>query len=130
MSTYPPVFQVATQSAQVRTALGNGPTRLWPFGRAPQSGQPGYGVPYAVHQLIVGSPVHSLDCPPTMDNFSVQVDCYGASATEADTAATALRDAFEAAHLVVEWNASGWDQPTGLYRVSFTVEFWTDRYAS
>ena len=57
---YPPVFEIATQSAAVLAVLGSNPTRLWPFAIAPQKGKPGYGVPYAVHQLIYGAPVNTL----------------------------------------------------------------------
>lgn len=137
MSMYPPVFEIATQSAAVLAALGSNPTRLWPFAIAPQRGKPGYGVPYAVHQLVYGAPVNTLSCIPRADNFGIQFDVYakgespqgGASAARA--AAEALRDAFEQSHNpVVAWNGEDWEQATGLYRVSFTVEFWPDREAS
>ena len=125
---YPPVFEIATQSAAVLAVLGSNPTRLWPFAIAPQKGKPGYGVPYAVHQLIYGAPVNTLSCVPTADNFGIQFDIYAANATDAREPAAALRDAYEASHNpVVTWNGEDWDPATSLYRVSFTVEFWPDR---
>ena len=128
---YPPVFEIATQSAAVLAVLGSNPTRLWPFAIAPQKGKLGYGVPYAVHQLIYGAPVLSLSCVPITDNFGIQFDIYAANATDAREAAAALRDAYEASHNpVVTWNGEDWDPATSLYRVSFTVEFWPDRAAS
>jgi len=128
---YPPVFEIAKQNAAVLAALGSNPTRLWPFGRAPQPGQPGYGVPYAVHQLVYGTPVNSLGCVPDMDNFGIQLDVYAANATDARSAAAALRDAYEGSqNPVVSWNGEDIDPPTGLYRVSFTVEFWPERESS
>ena len=128
---YPPVFDIATQSAAVLDQLGQSPTRLWPFATAPQKGKPGYGIPYAVHQLVYGTPVNSLCCIPSADNFGIQFDVYAANATDARSAAAALRDAYEGSHNpVVSWNGEDWEQATGLYRVSFTVEFWPDREAS
>lgn len=131
MSMYPPVFEIAKQSAAVLSALGSTPTRLWPFAIAPQPGGQGYGVPYAVHQLVYGAPVNTLGCIPQADNFGIQIDVYAKTATSAREAAATLRDAYEASHNpVVAWNGEDWEQATGLYRVSFTVEFWPDREAS
>ena len=128
---YPPVFDIAKQSSAVLAALGSNPTRLWPFAIAPQPGKPGYGVPYAVHQLVYGTPVNSLDCIPGMDNFGIQFDVYAANATDARSAAAALRDAYEGSHNpVVSWNGEDWEPSTGLYRVGMTVEFWPEREAS
>lgn len=129
--TYPPVFILAVASAAVVALFGPSPVRVWPFGRAPSKGEPTYGVPYAVHQLIYGAPANSMSCVPDVDNAGVQIDVYAKTVTDAREAANALRDAFEAAHnQVVAWNGESKDQPTGLYRVSFTVEFWTGRNAS
>ena len=44
--------------------------------------------------------------------------------------AEALREAMEPAGYVVALNGEMWEQNTGLYRVSFTVEFWQDRQSS
>lgn len=128
---YPPVFEIAKQSAAVLAALGSNPTRLWPFAIAPQPGKPGYGVPYAVHQLVYGTPVNTLDCIPDRDNFGIQFDVYSKNATDARSAAAALRDAYEASrNPVVAWNGEDREASTGLYRVSFTVEFWPERAMS
>lgn len=128
---YPPVFEIAKQSSAVTLTLGSNPTRLWPFAIVPQPGKPGYGVPYATHQLIYGSPVNALSCMPGMDNFGIQFDVFAANATDARNAAEALRDAYELSqNPVVAWNGEDWEAATGLYRVSFTVEFWPSRVAS
>lgn len=125
--TYPPVFPLAAGSAAVTALLGSNPVRVWPFGQAPQNETR----PYAVHQLIYGAPANSMSCAPDVDNAGVQVDVYAKTASDAREATSALRDAFEGAHnQVVAWNGESWDPPTGLYRVSFTVEFWTGRNAS
>lgn len=128
---YPPVFSIATASTAVTNTLGSSPTRLWPFGKAPQPGAPGYGVPYAVHQLVYGSPDNSLSCVPSEDNFGIQLDVYATDAEGARGAAATLRDAFEESfNHVIAWNGEDWEKDTGLYRLSFTVEFWTQRASS
>lgn len=121
---YPSVFTIATASPAVLAVLGSAPTRFWPFGHVPQNEVR----PYAVHQLIYGTPDNSLSCVPTEDNFGIQIDAYAKTVTAARDVAAALRDAFEDTYNhVVGWNGEFWDHPTGLYRVSFTVEFWTER---
>lgn len=120
---YPDIFQLASASAAVKAALGSNPVRFWPFGKAPQD----ESRPYALHQLIYGAPVNTLGCVPEADNFGVQVDVYAKSVTDARSATRALRDAFEPHGHIVAWNGEFWEPATGLYRISFTVEFWTDR---
>lgn len=125
---YPDIFPLASGSPAVTALLGLNPTRFWPFDIAPQPGQQNYGVPYATHQLVYGNPDNSLSCIPSEDLSGIQVDCYGTTASQARSVAEALRDAIEADYNhVVAHNGESWDQPSGLYRVSFTAEFWTER---
>lgn len=120
---YPPIFTYATSSPPVLSVLGTTPTRFWPFGQAPQNETR----PYAVHQLVYGTPENTMSCTPETDLFAVQVDAYAKTVSAARGVAEALRDAFEPHGHVVAWNGESWEQATGLYRVSFTVEFWIDR---
>ena len=124
---YPPIFALAAASGAVQTALGSNPVRFWPFGKAPQKGTTAYAVPYAVHQLVYGSPENTLSCTPASDSFGIQVDVYAADETAARAVAAALRDALEPHAYITAWNGESWESATGLYRVSFTVEFQTDR---
>lgn len=123
---YPPVFTLATGSTAVTSLLGTSPTRFWPFGIAVQD----TSRPYAVHQLIYGTPENSLSCPANIDMLGIQFDSYAKSVTAARNVAEALREAMEPAGYVVALNGEMWEQNTGLYRVSFTVEFWQDRQSS
>lgn len=124
---YPPAFSIAAANAGVTSVLGSSPVRFWPFGKAPQNEIR----PYAVHQLIYGNPDNSLSCVPSIDLYGVQVDAYAKTVTDARNVASALRDAFEETYNhVVSWNGEDWEAATGLYRVSFTVEFWTERQSS
>ena len=125
---YPPVFQIAAADPGVQAVLGTSPVRFWPFAIAPQKGQPGYAIPYAVHQLIYGNPDNSLSCIPKEDNAGIQIDVYAANATSARSAAAALQSAFESNFIpVTAYNGEFWEPNTGLYRVSLTIETWTER---
>jgi hypothetical protein len=124
---YPPIFEYVAANAGATALLGSSPTRFWPFGLAPQPGSTGYALPYAVHQLVYGTPENTLGCTPTTDNIGLQIDAYGKSATEARAVLTALRDALEPYGYVVSYNGESWEAETGLYRASFTVEFWEER---
>lgn len=124
---FPPVYEIAAQYPDVLAVLGS-PPRLTAFGMTkkekPQR-------PYAVWQTVYGNPDNSLSCIPTEDLFGVQVDCYADQFSDARTAAKALRDAFESSYNpVTAWNGEFWETATGLYRVSFTAEFWTTRTGS
>lgn len=120
---YPDIFAIAAASTAVQTALGTEPTRFWPAGRAPQDETR----PYATHQLVYGAPENTLSCVPLSDSFGVQVDAYAKTVSDARAVAAALRGAVEPHGYVVAWNGEDWEAATGLYRVSFTVEFITDR---
>lgn len=122
---YPPVFAIASANSGVTAVLGSAPeTRLWPFGYAKQN----QTRPYAVWQLVYGNPDNSLSCIPSEDLFGVQVDCYAKTVTDSRAVAAALQSAFEETYNhVTAYNGEDWEQSTGLYRVSFTVEFWAER---
>lgn len=120
---YPPIFEYATASTAVIAVLGSTPTRFWPFGKAPQNEVR----PYAVHQLIYGTPENTLACAADTDLLGIQVDAYAKTASDARNVAKILREAFEPHGYIVALNGESWEQATGLWRVSFTVEFWTDR---
>lgn len=121
---YPPIFSLVRDYAPAVAVLGSNPVRFWPFGHVPQN----EARPYAVHQLVYGNPDNSLSCLPKEDLFGVQVDAYAKTQSGSRDVAEAIRNAVELAYNhVVAWNGEDWEQSTGLYRVSFTVEFWTPR---
>lgn len=123
----PPIFQYARNSTAVTALLGTTVTRFWPFGSARQPGEPGYGLPYAVWQIVYGTPTNYVNQLPDSDNAGIQVDAYGEEVDSARAVMIALRDAFEPHGYVTAYNGEDRDAATGLYRASFTVEFWTDR---
>ncbi len=117
------MFTLASGSAAVTALIGSSPVRFWPFDRAPQKGTAAYGVPYAVHQLVYGSPENALACAPDIDSAAVQVDSYASTASEAREVSNALQNSFESSGYAVAYNGELKDTPTGLYRVSVTYEF-------
>lgn len=120
---YPPIFTIAAGSSNVTSLLGTNPTRLWPFGFAPQNEER----PYAVHQLIYGTPENTLSCPADIDLVGLQIDSYAKNVTASRSVSEALREALEPHSYVVALNGEFWEQNTGLYRVSITLEFWQQR---
>lgn len=126
MSLLPPVFSICSADATVRALLGVNPTRLFPFGEAPQNIQK----PYAVWQMVSGSPENFLNQRPDIDSYSVQVDVYDLSAEGARSVAAALRDALEDNAHITRWGLQGRDTETRNYRVSFDATFWTPRDAN
>jgi hypothetical protein len=120
---YPDIFTDAAVDARVQELLGSEPVRFWPFSYAPQNEQR----PYALHQLVYGTPENTLACAPDIDQFGVQVDAYARTVTEARSVAEALRDALENVCHLVAYNGEGWEIDTGLYRVGLTFEYWTKR---
>lgn len=123
----PPVFLYASGSPDVVSLLGVNPTRLWPFSDGPHASNAASQSPYALWQLVYGAPENNLSSTPEADNPGVQVDCYGRTASEARAVLLALRDAFEPHGHVTSYNGEFKEEATGLYRASFTVEFWEYR---
>ncbi len=120
----PDVYRIAKAYPAVLAVLGTPEPSLFPFGKAPQN----QGRPYAVFQTVYGNPDNKLACPPSEDLWGVQFDAYAKTVSDARAAASALRDAFESSgNYIVGWNGEDWEQATGLWRFSFTAEFWTER---
>jgi hypothetical protein len=119
----PPIFQVCAADLAVTALLGTGPTRLFPFGEAPR----GVTLPYATWQTIGGLPENYLAGAPDLDSFSLQIDIYASTATEARNAAKALRDAIEPVAYVTRWGGESRDPQTRHYRYSFDVDWHVQR---
>lgn len=122
---YPPIYEICNADAGVKAAIPDGAShvRLYSFGNAPQ----GVTKPYAVHQLISGSPENYLGCLPDNDDMTIQVDVYSSDSASARTAAKAIRDAVERKAYITAWRDEGRDPKTLNYRFSFDVTFLTPR---
>ena len=120
---YPDIFLWVSGDSTCTSLLGTSPVRFWAFGAAPQNETK----PYAVHQLVYGTPENTLSCTPDSDTIGLQIDAYAQFASAARSIATAIADVCEHHGYVMSWNGEFYEQDTRLYRVSFTVEFYVDR---
>lgn len=120
---FPPIFQVAAADPGVTALLGSGPVRLYPFGEAPE----GVTLPYAVWQLVAGSPENYMSGRPDIDGFTLQIDVYAATGSSARAVGKALRDAIELNAYIVRWGGESRDNETNRYRLSFDCEWWVSR---
>lgn len=117
---FPPIFEIVAGDTSVLDVLGDGPTvRVYPFGDALQNEKK----PYAVWQIIYGSPENSLADIPDTDTYGIQMDVYALTQASARDAAMALRNAIEPVAYVVAWDGESRDPETKNYRVSFTVDW-------
>lgn len=118
-----PIFAVCAADAGVRALLGVTPHRLYPFGEAPE----GVAKPYAVWQLVTGSPENYLAGRPDLDGFTLQVDVYAATASSARAVTDAIAHAIELKANVVRWGGENKDTATNLYRSSFDIDWLVPR---
>lgn len=118
-----PIFAVCSADADVRALLGVNPHRLYPFGEAPE----GVAKPYAVWQLVTGSPENYLAGRPDLDGYTLQVDVYAVTATSARAVTDALAHAIELKANIVSWGGEKKDTATNLYRSSFDVDWLVPR---
>ncbi|MBB1389536.1 DUF3168 domain-containing protein [Shewanella sp. SG44-6] len=118
-----PIFSVCAASVAVTQLLGTNPTRLYPFGQAPQN----VVKPYAVWQVIGGSPENYVSGRPDTDTFSLQVDVYAESGSSASNVGDAIRTAIELDAYTTNFNGDSRDEQTGHYRHSFDVDWIVSR---
>lgn len=120
---FAPVYQIVSASLAVTALLGTNPTRFWPFANAPDAAQ----APYVTWQTITGSPENYISGLPDTDSYTLQVDVYARSPTEARNVARALRDAIELHAHIAAWRGESRDAETKLYRLSFDVDWIVQR---
>jgi hypothetical protein len=118
-----PIFEVCAAAPAVTALLGVQPTRLFPFGDAPE----GMAKPYAVWQLISGSPENFLAGRPDLDSYTLQVDVYAVSAASARAVTKAISEAIELKANVTRWGGETRDNETKLYRSSFDIDWLVPR---
>jgi hypothetical protein len=119
----PPIFATCMESSEVIDLLGSSPMRVYQFGRAPQN----VVRPYAVWQVVGGTPENYLGNVPDIDRFATQIDVYATTASDARDVARAMRDAIEPVAHIVGWRGEDREPETQLYRVSFDVDWFVHR---
>lgn len=115
----PPIFATCAAAPAVTALLGDTPPRLWPWGEAPQ----GVALPYAVWRVVTGLPENTLDTPPDLDRWTLQVDVYAATGSDATAVTAALRDAIEPVAHIVRWGDQDTDPDTGHKHIGFDVSW-------
>lgn len=118
-----PIFAVCAADAAVTALLGAQPTRLYPFGEAPE----GVIKPYAVWQLLTGSPDNYLSGRPDIDGYTLQVDVYATTAGGGRAVTQAIARAIELKANITRWGGETKDSATKLYRSSFDIDWLVPR---
>ncbi|HDZ55374.1 MAG TPA: DUF3168 domain-containing protein [Pseudomonas xinjiangensis] len=119
----PPIHAVCAADAAVTLVLGAQPLRLFQWGEIPE--RPAY--PYAVWQVIGGTPESYLAGRPDVDAFTIQVDVYGKTGSSTTTAATVIRDAIELHANITRWGGQQTDPVTKNKRISFDIDWLVPR---
>ncbi|MDS9879443.1 DUF3168 domain-containing protein [Pseudomonas protegens] len=112
-----PIFVVCAGSPEVTALLGTSPTRLYPHGEAPE----GTTKPYAVWQVVSGSPINYVSGVPDTDRYGLQVDVYAETASSADAVVGVLRKAIAQQAYITGFGIDARDKDTRNYRKSFDV---------
>jgi hypothetical protein len=118
-----PIFSVSVADPGTQALLGTKPHRLYPFGEAPQD----VAKPYAVWQLVTGSPENYLAGRPDLDGYTLQVDVYADTGASARAVTDAISHAIELHAYVARWGGESRDAATKLYRSSFDVDWLVPR---
>lgn len=120
---FPPLFARLRDTPAVTALIGTNPVRAYPFGGSPAKGTTGYGEPYIVWQSVSGGPDNYINQRPVTDDFTIQVDAYATTASQARNVAQAVRDAVESVAYVVAYREMGKDPDTALYRYSMDIDW-------
>lgn len=112
-----PIVAVCKASPAVTALLGATPLRLYPHGDAEQ----GVALPYAVWQVVSGSPINYVNGQPDTDRYGLQIDVYAATSVSADAVVTAMRKAIGKQAYVTGFGVDTRDPDTKNYRKGFDV---------
>lgn len=118
-----PIFKTCKAVSAVTALLGTNPMRLYEFSEAPQA----ITAPYAVWQVISGSPENQLSGYPNMDTYRIQLDIYGEKSADVRAVQYAILGAIELDAYVVSYNGEVTDKDTKLRRSSFDVNWLVSR---
>lgn len=115
----PPLFRVCAANAGVTALLGVSPTRLFPFGDAPEN----VAKPYAVYQVLNGLPENYLADSPDVDEWNIQIDIYATTVADVTAVLKALRRALEPHGYITRLGGTGTEPNTQLKTTGFDVSW-------
>lgn len=121
-----PIYAVSKLSQEVLALLGDPEPRLYPWGWNDDGKFP-VVYPYAVFQVVNGSPENYLAGRPDVDGVTLQVDVYAKTAASARAVRTAIRDAIELECYITSWRGESRDPETKSYRVGFDCDWIVQR---
>lgn len=117
---FSPVYETIMDHAPAVNLLGGSELRVFSFGET--EGQD-VSLPYVVHQEVSGQPENTLNCLPTVDSNTTQIDIYASTRSSARETAIAVRNALEKVAYVVSGASTSREPDTRLFRVSFDVSW-------
>ena len=121
---YPDIFEVLSADTSVAALLGSGSEcRVYPFGIAPEK----VAKPYVTWQTINGGPENYLQGSPDIDNFTLQIDCWGVSVASVRNVANAIQIALQSQAYVTTLRGDSRDPVTLSYRQGFDVSWFKPR---
>lgn len=112
-----PIVATCKADATVTSLLGDSPLRLYAHGQAEQN----VAKPYAVWQVVSGSPVNYINGQPDTDRYGLQIDVYAATAVSADAVVAAIRKAIGKRAYITGFGVDTVDSVTKNYRKGFDV---------
>lgn len=112
-----PIVAVCKADPAVIALLGDSPLRLYAHGEAEQ----GVAKPYAVWQVVSGSPINYVNGQPDTDRYGLQIDVYAKTAASAAQVVTALRKAIGRHAYITGFGVDTVDSVTKNYRKGFDV---------
>lgn len=116
----PPIYTILTTTPAV-TALVD--TRIYPHGDAPQD----VARPYITWFVVSDAPQNTLDSPPSIDQSTVQIDCWHITSSGVVDLAQAVRLAIEPHAHVTNIFLNGREPETRLYRFAIQLDYWLPR---
>lgn len=119
----PRLFEIIKSDAACRQVFGSNPVRFMPFDDADQTQK----TPYATWYVISGEPHNTLSCPPTADDYLIQIDIFGETAEEVLKAATTLRNVCEKHGYITNLKGQQRNPDTRKYRMAFDIEMTQER---
>jgi Protein of unknown function (DUF3168). len=115
-----PIYRRCIEDERVRALLSDGDDiRLYPFSEKDDD----VVYPYVVWQGVSGLPENYLGTRPDVDTYSIQIDVYADTATNATEVAEAIRYAIETHSNITRYGSMTRDSDSKRYRYSFDVDW-------
>lgn len=111
--------KLCTDDPVTSALFGSDPLRIYPSSVDPV----GKMTPYAKWQIVGGGPQLYLKNTADKTRYSINIEVYGQTATEASTAAHAIMGATRESAYVTNFIGTFFDKDTKSYLFSFDVDF-------